>query len=126
MENIILLDADDLRSIIAEEVGTAIKKAGTADQRHVENVCRFDNLSLHAAIEYLRELGYITTVKSLYGRTSAGTIPCRKVGRRLIFSRKELAEWVAGQTSTPTTRAARRANAAARLAECAIHKTRKI
>lgn len=126
MENIILLDADDLRRIISEEVGTAIKKAGTADPRHAENVRRFDNLSLPAAVEYLRELGYITTVKSLYGRTSTGTIPCRKVGRRLIFSRKELAEWVAGQTSTPTTRAARRANAAARLAECAIHKTRKI
>lgn len=126
MSKLILIDPDELRMIIAEEVGAAIRKAGTADQRHVENVCRFDNLSLHAAIEYLRELGYITTVKSLYGRTSAGTIPCRKVGRRLIFSRKELAEWVAGQTSTQTTRAARRANAAARLANCVIHKTAKV
>lgn len=126
MNNIILIDTDDLRRIISEEVGAAIRKARTADTRHVENVCRFDNLSLHAAIEYLRELGYITTVKSLYGRTSAGTIPCRKVGRRLIFSRKELAEWVAGQTSTQTTQATRRANAAARLANCVINKTAKV
>lgn len=125
MNNVVFLDTDELRKIIAEEVGAAIKKAeGIGIQRKAGTAPKFDSIGLPEAVEYLRELGYKTTVKTLYGKTSTGAIPCRKVGRRIIFSREELREWVAGLTSTPTTRDTRRDSAAAKLSECVVRKTR--
>lgn len=127
MENkVIVINPTELRELIAEEVGAAIRRAGSGVPRRTENASRCDALSLSDAIEYLRGLGYITTAKSLYGKTSRGTVPYRKVGRRVIFSRARLAEWVAAQTSTPATEEERRANAAARLSDCVTKKTIKL
>lgn len=127
MDNkVIVINPAELRELIAEEVGAAIRKAGSEVPRRTENAHRCDMLSLSEAIEYLRELGYITTAKSLYGKTSRGTVPYRKIGRRVIFSRAKLGEWVAAQTSTPTMEDERRANAAARLSDCVTKKMIKL
>lgn len=57
-----------------------------------------DTCSLMQAIAFLHENGYQLSKSKLYKLTSTQQIPFRHFGRRLIFSREELLEWVKGQT----------------------------
>lgn len=51
-------------------------------------------LLLDEAIQVLRELGRPVQKSTLYKEVCIGKIPHSKRGKRVIFSRKELTEWV--------------------------------
>lgn len=38
---------------------------------------------------------------TVYGAASGGEIPCRRLGRRLIFSRRALVLWLSHERATP-------------------------
>lgn len=51
--------------------------------------------------EAAKHLG--VTVGWIYKRTAGGEIPCRKIGRFVKFSRRELDDWVARNGRVPQT-----------------------
>lgn len=65
-------------------------------QSHTPPSTASDIMRADDALAYLHELGYFISKNALYNFTSAGRIPCRRIGKCLNFSRKELATWVAG------------------------------
>ena len=54
----------------------------------------------------------------LYGKTFSGTIPFKRIGKRLVFSRKELLQWIESRTYRPHSQS----DEALRLAESARKK----
>jgi hypothetical protein len=87
MGNIILTTPDELRAIVSEAVAGI-----TANQSKI------DTLTLDSALEVLKEYGYPTSKAKIYKLTSAGTIPHKTFGKKLVFSRKSLLEWAESQT----------------------------
>ena len=59
-----------------------------------------DTANIDDAIDYLNSLGYLITKNSLYNLTASKSIPFRKIGRRVVFSRSELSTWVAKKTTS--------------------------
>lgn len=53
-----------------------------------------DTLDLDGTLELLAEHGYHTTRAQIYKFTSLKRIPYMKVGNKLLFSRKEIVEWL--------------------------------
>lgn len=97
---IILITPAELQAIVGQAVEAIIPRLDDYRRRQKE-VKTSDNLSLNEAIEYLNELGATTTRSSIYNLTFRGLIPHRKIGRRAVFSRRELREWVDSRTRRP-------------------------
>ena len=99
MESIILTTPDQLQQYIGQAVEAIIPKL--ADFRRRNEAKKTDNLTMVEAIDYLAELGAPTPRSSIYNLVFRGQIPHRKIGRRTIFSRKELQVWVESRTVRP-------------------------
>jgi predicted DNA-binding transcriptional regulator AlpA len=91
METIIVTTPDELRAIVSEAVSGIMPK-------QVSNNPQIDTITLNNALEILREHGYPTSKAKIYKLTSAGTIPCKTYGNKLVFSRKEVLQWAETQT----------------------------
>ncbi|MDR1814440.1 MAG: helix-turn-helix domain-containing protein [Tannerella sp.] len=91
MQNIILTTPDELRAIVNEAIVSILPKPANSHPR-------IDTLTLNDALELLREHGYPTSKARIYKLTSAGTIPCKVYGNKLVFSRKAILEWAEHQT----------------------------
>lgn len=98
--NIVVTTPEQLREIVGHAVEAIIPKLAEY-RRQTTEVKPSDNLSINEAVAYLNELGAPATQSSLYNLTYRGQIPHRKIGRRTVFSRKELSEWVASRTRYP-------------------------
>jgi excisionase family DNA binding protein len=57
-----------------------------------------DTITLETAAALLEEYGFPTSKGQIYKLTSAGEMPFRKYGRKLVFSRKELIAWAESRT----------------------------
>ena len=92
MSDIIVATAEQLERVVMQALAKVLpvkeEKSGSLP----------DTCSLVQAIAFLQDNGYQLSKSKLYKLTSLGQIPFRYFGRRLIFSRKELLEWVEGQT----------------------------
>lgn len=88
-----LISYQELKCIIHEEI-EAFRSALEAKPVH-------DTISLADAIKLLDEYGMPTSKAKIYKLTSAGEIPYRKYGNKLVFSRKQLHEWMEEQMKTP-------------------------
>ena len=93
MGNIILTTPDELRAIVSEALSGMIPKAASTNSQ-------IDTITLNDVLELLREHGYPTSKAKIYKLTSAGTIPCKVYGNKLVFSRKEILEWAENQTKS--------------------------
>ena len=91
MSNIILTTPDELRAIVSEAISGAFPKP-------VSNPSQIDTITLNDTLELLKEHGYPTSKAKLYKLTSAGDIPCKTYGNKLVFSRKEILQWAESQT----------------------------
>ena len=100
MDNIILTTPDQLQHYIGQAVEAIIPKL--ADFRRRNEAKQTDNLTLAEAVDYLAELGAPTTKSALYNLTFRGQIPHRKIGRRTVFSRRELQSWIESRTVRPS------------------------
>jgi hypothetical protein len=91
MNPIIVAEEDKLRAIVHDEV-SKLFQARQAPKTEI------DTMSLSAALVLLAEYGYILSKAKLYKLTASGSIPCRKFGQKLVFSRKEILKWAESQT----------------------------
>jgi len=91
MGTIIVTTPDELRAIVNEALSGIVPKSAS-------NQPQVDTLTLNDTLELLREHGYPTSKAKIYKLTSAGTIPCKVYGNKLVFSRKEILEWAENQT----------------------------
>lgn len=92
-ESLVLIGYDELKVIIRSEI-EAVQQLLEAKPTH-------DTISLSDALRMLEEYGMPTSKAKIYKLTSAGEIPHKKYGNKLVFSRKELHEWMDEQTRTP-------------------------
>ena len=91
MSNIILTTPDELRAIVSEAITGVFPKPPS-------NPSQIDTITLTDALELLKEHGYPTSKAKIYKLTSAGDIPCKTYGNKLVFSRKEILLWADNQT----------------------------
>lgn len=117
MENIIITTPAELRSIVADEVAAILPKL--ADFRRKNEPVETDKLTVEDATRFLIEQGIPTTRATLYNLVYKNTIPYKKFGRRTVFSKKELLQWIETRITCP---ADKRADAVSRIAESANRK----
>ena len=112
MDNsVIVTTPAELRAAIAEEIGKVLPKL--ADFRRKNEPVETDGMTVEDAARFMTGQGIPTTRASLYNLVYKNAIPHRKFGRRTIFSKKELLEWIESRTVRP---ADKQAAAALRLA----------
>ena len=91
MQNIIVTTPDELRAIVREAVSMLLPAKN-------ESALHIDSITLNDALEMLCQYGFPTSKAKMYKLTSAGEVPCRTYGNKLVFSRKELLQWAETQT----------------------------
>lgn len=116
-EPIIITTPEQLRMIVADEVTAILPKL--ADFRRRNEAIEIDGMNVEDAARFLTEQGIPTTRTTLYNLVYKNSIPYKKVGRRTVFSKKELLTWIESRTEH---REDRRTAAALRLAESANRK----
>jgi excisionase family DNA binding protein len=90
MSSIIVTSPDELRAIVSQAVADLLPKGSKPQDLP-------DNITLETAVELLRESGFPTSKAKIYKLTSSGSLPHRKYGNKLVFSRKELLQWAEAQ-----------------------------
>lgn len=95
--NIIVTTPEQLRVVVSQAVEAIIPRLAE-HQRQMSVRKPKENLSLTDAVELLAEMGVPTTRSTLYNLTFRNKIPYRKIGRRTVFSRQELLQWVEKRT----------------------------
>ena len=91
MQNIIVTTPEELRALVREVVSTLLPNKN-------ESAPQVDTITLNDALELLSQHGFPTSKAKMYKLTSAGDVPCRTYGNKLVFSRKEILQWAEGQT----------------------------
>ena len=91
MQNIIVTTPEELRAIVSEAVSTLFPNKNMPAQQ-------VDTITLSDALELLCQHGFPTSKAKMYKLTSAGEVPCRTYGNKLVFSRKKLLQWAENQT----------------------------
>ena len=114
---IIVTTPSQLREIVADEVAAILPKL--ADFRRKNEPVETDGMNVEDAARFLTAQGIPTTRASLYNLVYKNTIPHKKFGRRTVFSKKELLEWIESRTVRPEDK---RTAAALRIAESANRK----
>ena len=89
MSNIIVATEEQIQSVVFK----AISKFFSGKEQQQQTVKLPDTISLSGALQVLDEHGFPTSKGKLYKMTSLGTVPFRKYGNKLVFSRKALIEW---------------------------------
>ncbi len=97
--SVIVTTPAELRAAIAEEIGAVIPKL--ADFRRKNEAVETDGMTVEDAARFLTEQGIPTTRASLYNLIYKRAIPHRKIGRRVVFSKKELREWLDDRAARP-------------------------
>ena len=87
-EPIIITTPAELRSIVADEVAAILPKL--ADFRRKNEPVEIDNLSVEEAVRFIAEQGIPTTRSTIYNWVFLKKIPFKKIGRRTVFSKKEI------------------------------------
>ncbi|CVI68156.1 helix-turn-helix domain-containing protein [Alistipes sp. CHKCI003] len=98
MTEIIVTTPDQLQTTIEAAVSKAFE-AYTKKNTVPENI-ENDNLTIEEAAAFLNDNGCKISVQTIYTKKSQGEIPYRKIGPRLVFSKKELLTWLERQTTS--------------------------
>ncbi|MDE6827960.1 MAG: helix-turn-helix domain-containing protein [Alistipes sp.] len=89
---IIVTTKEQLAALIDERIDAIIPKL--ANFRRKNEAVETDGMDIKKAVQFLDEQGYPTTISSLYMRVHENTIPYKKIGRKLVFSKKDLRRWI--------------------------------
>jgi len=93
MESLILVSKDDLREILKEMIPAVNVIEPTDEQK--------DYFSLNEALNYLNERGLSISKSTLYKKTADKEIPFQRWGgRKIVFLREELDQWIDEQLSS--------------------------
>jgi hypothetical protein len=90
MVQIIQCDRNDLESVCGE----LFKKALQEVQNLPKEKPLPDRMSTDEALIFLKEQGRPIKKSQLYKETSLNSIPSTRLGKRCVFSRKILTEWI--------------------------------
>lgn len=99
MNNIIVTSPDELRAMISDAIQEVLPKL--ANFRRKNEQIETDNLTVEQAAIFLREQGSPIKRETIYALVFRKKIPYRKVGRRTVFSKRELMEWIESRTTRP-------------------------
>ncbi|WP_418975966.1 helix-turn-helix domain-containing protein [Alistipes putredinis] len=99
MENIIITTPAELRSIVANEVAAILPRLANSYSKNDSVVS--DKLTVEGAVQFLANQGVPTTRSTIYNWVFLKKIPFKKVGRRTVFSKKELLGWIESRTTSP-------------------------
>lgn len=110
---LIVTTSEELESIIQNAVNRALNFKPVQPQQP-------DTCDLPEACEHLHQLGYKIPKSAVYKLSCNDEIPCRRIGRRLMFSRAELHDWLSDQLEKKP-----RYNAALELSKSAQKKLRR-
>ena len=117
MDNTVIVTTPaQLQSIITDAVNAILPKL--ADFRRKNEPVETDGVNSGDAL-LGQEPGGPTTRATLYNHIHKNTIPYKKVGRRIVFSKKALLAWVDSRTVRPEDK---RTAATLRIAESANRK----
>lgn len=87
MDNTVIVTTPaQLREIVADEVSAILPKL--ADFRRKNEPVETDGMTVEDAARFLTEQGIPTTRATLYSHVYKDTIPYKKFGRRIVFSKK--------------------------------------
>lgn len=84
-----------IRGLISQE----LQKAVTPKEKPVPDIMNIDD-----TLRFLKEQGLPMTKATLYNKTFKGTIPFKRVGKRVVFSQKELSLYLEARTTRPETK----------------------
>lgn len=87
MADLILTTKDELMEIVREAVSQAMVRTEKSKPL-------IDTLNMDGVLELLAEHGYQASKAQIYKFTSQKFIPFMKLGNKLLFSRKEILEWM--------------------------------
>ncbi len=116
MTEIILTTPDQLEQVILQALKKVLPSAEKGNRVEPPDSCSFGQ-----ALAFLSENGYVISKSALYKLTALKKVPFKRFGRKIIFSRNELLEWVKSLT-TPNSNAS---NVLLKLAESARRKAGK-
>lgn len=118
MDNTVIVTTPaQLQSIITDAVNAILPKL--ADFRRKNEPVETDGVNIGTPPGSWTEQGVPTTRATLYNHIHKNTIPYKKVGRRIVFSKKALLAWVDSRTVRPEDK---RTAATLRIAESANRK----
>ena len=103
VNTVIVTTPVELRAIIADEIRAIVPVLSHLGR--INEPVKPDGMTPKDAAKFLTEQGFPTSRASLYNLVSRGVAPYRKIGRRVIFSRKELEQWLTDNTVRPETQA---------------------
>lgn len=88
MENLVVMHRSELDRLLKEAVREALDLRAPVKER----------MNIDEAVAYLNENGVPITKSTVYKHTMSKTIPFKRFGdRRIVFSVKDLDEWVDAQ-----------------------------
>ncbi len=102
MEKLILTTREELQTLIGDAVAAVVPKL--ADFRRKNEAVETDAMTVEAAAKFLTAQGIPSTRATLYNLVYKNTIPHRKFGRRTVFSKRELTQWIEDNTRRPATK----------------------
>lgn len=103
MDNqVIVVTPVQLRNLIDESIRNILPKL--AAFRRKNEPIETDGLSIDNAVRFFADQGIPTTKQNLYNLVFKKEIPYCKVGRRVVFSRKELLQWIESRTVRPASK----------------------
>lgn len=97
MDKIILTTPEQLEEIVQNAVKKALPDKEETKPQKIPDTC-----SIEQALKFLAENGFQLSKSKLYKLTADKALPFRYFGRRIIFSRQELLQWVQQQTISST------------------------
>jgi len=96
MQTIYQIDKNDLTEVISAIVRDAINNIPKPKEEPRPDRIDIDDVSLITGLK----------VPQIYKLTHRSEIPFKKFGKRLVFSRREILQWVEHQTKQPIKRTA--------------------
>lgn len=97
--SIVVVTPVELQAMITEAVKSIIPQL--TDFGRNNEASNSDTMTLDDAVIFISAHGLPTTRSSVYAHINRGTIPYRKIGKRLAFSKRELLEWIETRTTRP-------------------------
>lgn len=94
MPEYVFTSKEELMEIVREAVSDIFQKK--QEQKPI-----IDTIDFNSTLKMVNELSYKMTKSQLYKLTSQGEIPHMKFGNKLVFSKKEILEWLRNKTTRP-------------------------
>lgn len=89
-------------ALTIEQAGQFIKGIISEELRAITSKepepAKSESINIDDTVVFLQENGYPITKGSLYNLVSKKAIPCKKIGKRVVFSRSELISWLEQKT----------------------------